>query len=100
MLGSFGKRAIKAIQLLGGLTNKSGNRRQEMNIKVGNFTLRSDPYNLWITETIKSKDGKEYEAKVAGYSPTFQGLLNSFIKKKYASQMQNLLMSYMRILKS
>lgn len=53
-----------------------------MNIKVGNFTLRSDPYNLWITETIKSKDGKEYEAKVAGYSPTFQGLLNSFIKKE------------------
>lgn len=53
-----------------------------MNIKVGNFTLRSDPYNLWITETKKSKDGKEYEAKVAGYSPTFQGLLTSFIKKE------------------
>lgn len=53
-----------------------------MNIKVGSFTLRSDPYNLWITETVKSKDGKEYEAKVAGYSTTFQSLLNSFIKKE------------------
>lgn len=53
-----------------------------MNIKAGNFTLKSDPYNLWITETIKGKDGKEYEAKVAGYSPTFRGLLNSFIKKE------------------
>lgn len=53
-----------------------------MDIKVGNFTLKSDPHNLWVTETVTSEDGKEYDVKVAGYSPTFQGLLNSFIKKE------------------
>lgn len=57
-----------------------------MRIKVGKYTLCSDPYSLWIEEEHIVKKGKNKgevtNTRVAGYSPTFETLISSFTANK------------------
>lgn len=59
-----------------------------MEIRVGRFTLCSDQYGMWITETYTSKgkngaQGKPQTKKVAGYSRTMAQLYSSFVGHKF-----------------
>ena len=55
-----------------------------MEIEVGKYTIHSDRYCMWITESVKTKrkDAKTevIEKKVAGYSINAEQLLDSFIE--------------------
>jgi hypothetical protein len=58
-----------------------------MEIKINNYTIKSDSQNnLWVMETVPytDKDGTEKttEVKVAGYCGNFKQLLESFIINK------------------
>ena len=58
-----------------------------MEIKVGKFTICSDPMNLWINEDVKrmnhaTGEKTEVTVKVAGYCQTFEEFRKSFIQKK------------------
>ena len=62
-----------------------------MNIRVGKYILRSDPYCLWIEEEYRQKDGKAASKRVAGYSWNLSNLLRSFAEKKlYGSDAENM----------
>lgn len=71
-----------------------------MKIKLdGKYTLNSDPYCYWITQTIKSeKSGKEYERVVSGYHSNANDVINSFIDKKIrGSEVDNLKKLYKEV---
>lgn len=58
-----------------------------MKISIGKYTIKSDPYNLWIEEEYiaksKKKDGTEVEKlrgrNITGYHKTWESLIQSFI---------------------
>lgn len=49
-----------------------------MNIRVGSYILRSDPYCMWIEEVYQQKDGKEASRRVAGYASSLSNLMRQF----------------------
>lgn len=54
-----------------------------MNIKVGKYILRSDPYCLWIEEEyIQEKNGKTASKRVAGYATSLSNLMRQFAEAK------------------
>ena len=53
-----------------------------MNIRVGKYILRSDPYCLWIEEEYQQKNGKMASKRVAGYASNLNNLLRQFSEKK------------------
>ena len=61
-----------------------------MEIKAGKYTLLSDQWSMWIEEeySYEGKKGRNKgklvieKRRVAGYSPDFKSLLNSFEKRK------------------
>ena len=52
-----------------------------MDIKVGQYHIRSDVYNLWITREYLSK-GKVRQREVTGYHRTWTSLIQSFIDRR------------------
>lgn len=60
--------------------------KENICINIGSYTLHGDTMNLWITEKVdgKSKTGEliQTDKKVAGYSGSYEDLLNSFIRNK------------------
>ena len=59
-----------------------------MEIKVGKYYLRSDPFVLWIEEEFrpKKKDGtigKVQRRKVAGYTNSIDNLIRQFCEHKH-----------------
>lgn len=61
-----------------------------MQIPVGDYIIKSDPYNIWIEKKYKykrkSKSGEEVEKEgyrnFTGYHHTWTGVINSFISKR------------------
>ena len=53
-----------------------------MNIRVGKYILRSDPYCLWIEEEYKQKNGKTASKRVAGYATSFSNLMRQFAEAR------------------
>lgn len=47
--------------------------------------LNSDPYCCWITCIVKSKDGKPYERRVSGYTPTIKQAVEDYIETRIKS---------------
>lgn len=58
-----------------------------MEIRVGNFILRSDQWNYWIEEEYIGKDAKGREKKatrrVAGYASSLDNLIHQFAEHKH-----------------
>ena len=54
-----------------------------MNIKIGTYSLRSDSMQLWVEHSRPNENGKETITKVAGYSPDFKTLCESFFRHHY-----------------
>ena len=59
-----------------------------MDIRVGRYYLRSDPYAIWIEEEYqgKGKDGKPgrvQRRKVAGYTNSIDNLIRQFLEHKH-----------------
>lgn len=51
-----------------------------MKIRLGDkYWLNSDPHCFWITKDVKSKNGSTYEKRCSGYTPTFEGCVDTFI---------------------
>lgn len=55
---------------------------QIMEIKVGNYTLRSDKFAMWIEEDYTDKKGKKATRQVAGYCTSLDNLLRDFMEKQ------------------
>lgn len=53
-----------------------------MNIRVGKYILRSDPYCMWVEEEYEQKNGKTASKRVAGYAWNLDNLLRQFSEKK------------------
>lgn len=53
-----------------------------MEIRIGNYILRSDAYSMWIDEEFVNSKGKDDVRKIAGYSQSFPTLLASFQRNK------------------
>ena len=53
-----------------------------MNIRVGKYILRSDPYCLWIEEEYKQQNGKTASKRVAGYATSLSNLMRQFGEAK------------------
>ena len=53
-----------------------------MEIKVGNYILRSDRFCMWLEEKYTDKKGKDATRMVAGYCTSFKQLLDDFTEKK------------------
>ncbi|MFV0515804.1 MAG: hypothetical protein ACK5MV_00190 [Aminipila sp.] len=47
--------------------------------------LKSDPMNVWIEETMTTKEGKEYQKNVTGYHPNIEGALIAYKRRKINS---------------
>ena len=57
-----------------------------MKIKLDDkHILNSDPQCYWITTTVISEDGKEYERRVSGYYVRINDVISSYIDKKIRS---------------
>ncbi|MCB6475583.1 hypothetical protein LI171_04935 [Emergencia timonensis] len=56
-----------------------------MNIDCGRYIIKSDPLNLWVEEKYKTKKGDEATKVVTGYAPTFELLLQNFVKRRLRS---------------
>jgi hypothetical protein len=56
-----------------------------MNIDCGKYIIKSDPLNLWVEEKYKTKKGDEATKVVTGYAPTFELLLQNFVKRRLRS---------------
>lgn len=61
-----------------------------MEVKVGRYTVKSDPYCMWITETRKNAHAgvreiknEEVESIVAGYVNTIDQLYEDFCDRKF-----------------
>lgn len=53
-----------------------------MNIRVGKYILRSDPYCLWIEEEYTQQNGKMASKRVAGYATSLSNLMRQFAEAK------------------
>ena len=56
-----------------------------MNIRVGKYILRSDPYCMWVEEEYEQKNGKTASKRIAGYAWSLDNLLRQFSEKKLYS---------------
>lgn len=58
-----------------------------MEIPIGKYILRSDKFSMWIDEEYIVQEGKtkgkKVTRRVAGYSNSFDNLINSFVKTKH-----------------
>lgn len=58
-----------------------------MEVKVGVYTIHSEPSCMWITQEVKVKSGKNkgkvYEERVAGYVMNWEQLMEDFATKAY-----------------
>ena len=54
-----------------------------MEIKVGEYILRSDSYCMWIDKEYEQKNGKTATKRVAGYATSYEQLRDSFLKHRY-----------------
>lgn len=61
-----------------------------MEVKIGRYTVKSDPYCMWITETrknahsgIREVKNEEVESMVAGYTNNIEYLYEDFCEKKF-----------------
>ena len=58
-----------------------------MEIEIGKYILKSDRYCMWIEEKHQVKEGKTkgkvVTKRVAGYSTSFELLLNDFVRVKH-----------------
>lgn len=58
-----------------------------MEIKIGKYTLKSDPLCMWIDEEYIGKDKKGREKKqtrrVAGYAYSLDNLIRQFVEHKH-----------------
>lgn len=62
-----------------------------MDIKVGKYILRSDPYCLWVEEEYTQQNGKKASKRVSGYASNISNLYRSFTEKKlYGSDAENM----------
>lgn len=62
-----------------------------MDIKVGKYILRSDPYCLWVEEEYTQQNGKKASKRVSGYASNVSNLNKSFAEKKlYGSDAENM----------